>query len=201
MTGVALELTPTPDFERKREVERVRMGALIGRVAEFRRAIGQALVLSVIVQLFVLASPFYMQIAVDDVVAKGDSGLLVGLAVGFGLFTLINVAATALRSFVSLQLGNVVSFQMAVGLFHHLMRLPLPYFERRHIGGLISRFAATYPIKDLITEGLVAALVDGVMAIATLALMLVYSWVLALISLAAIVLYVTRRDRRFAPPH
>ncbi len=193
MTGVALELTPTPNFEKKREIERLRISAVIGRVAEFGRALGQALILSVIVQLFVLASPFYMQIAVDDVIAKGDSGLLVALAVGFGLFTLINVAATALRSFVSLQLGNVVSFQMAVGLFHHLMRLPLPYFERRHIGDLISRFAATYPIKDLITEGLVAALVDGVMAIATLALMLVYSWVLALVSLAAIVLYVTLR--------
>jgi len=193
MTGVALELTPTPTFERKREVERLRITTLIGRVAEFGRALGQALVLSVIVQLFVLVSPFYMQIAVDDAVGKGDSGLLVALAIGFGLFTLINVAATALRSFVSLQLGNVVSFQMVVGLFHHLMRLPLPYFERRHIGDLISRFTATQPIKDLITEGLVAVLVDGVMAIATLALMILYSWLLALISLAAIVLYVTLR--------
>ncbi|MGN6747259.1 MAG: peptidase domain-containing ABC transporter [Xanthobacteraceae bacterium] len=193
MTGVALELTPTPNFERKREVERVRMGALIGRVGELGRALGQALVLSVLVQLFVLVSPFYMQIAVDDAVGKGDSGLLVALAVGFGLFMLINVAATALRSFVSLQLGNVITFQMVVGLFHHLMRLPLPYFERRHIGDLISRFSATQPIKDLITEGLVAAPVDGVMAIATLALMVAYSWLLALVSLGAIVAYVTLR--------
>jgi ATP-binding cassette, subfamily B, bacterial CvaB/MchF/RaxB len=193
MTGVALELTPTPKFERKREVARVPMGALIGRVAEFGRAIGQALILSVIVQLFVLISPFYMQIVVDDAVSKGDSGLLVALAIGFGLFMLINVAATALRSFVSLQLGNVISFQMVVGLFHHLMRLPLPYFERRHIGDLISRFSATHPIKDLITEGLVAVLVDGFMAVATLALMAIYSWVLALISLAAIIAYVALR--------
>ena len=118
-----------------------------------------------------LVSPFYMQIAVDDAVGKGDSGLLVALAIGFGLFTLINVAATALRSFVSLQLGNVITFQMAVGLFHHLMRLPLPFFERRHIGDLISRFSATYPIKDLITEGLVAILVGlG-------ALMLITRWI------------------------
>jgi ATP-binding cassette, subfamily B, bacterial CvaB/MchF/RaxB len=193
MTGVALELTPTPKFERKREVERIRMGVLIGRVAELGRALGQALVLSVIVQLFVLVSPFYMQLAVDDAVGKGDSGLLIALAIGFGLFTLINVAATALRSFVSLQLGNVITFQMVVGLFHHLMRLPLPYFERRHIGDLISRFSATQPIKDLITEGLVAVLVDGVMAIATLALMIAYSWLLALVSLAAIIVYVTLR--------
>lgn len=134
-----------------------------------------------------------MQIAVDDAVGKGDAGLLVALAIGFGLFTLINVAATALRSLVSIKLGNVVTFQMVAGLFHHLMRLPMPYFERRHIGDLISRFAATQPIKDLITEGLVAVLVDGVMAIATLTLMVVYSWILALIALGAIVLYVALR--------
>ncbi|MBV9568446.1 MAG: peptidase domain-containing ABC transporter, partial [Hyphomicrobiales bacterium] len=186
MTGVAFELTPTATFERKREVERVAMRTLIGRVPELGRALGQAIVLSVVVQLFVLGSPFYMQSAVDDAVVRGDGGLLTALAIGFGLFMLINVGATALRSLVSLQLGNVISFQMAVALFHHLMRLPLPYFERRHIGDIISRFAATQPIRELITDGLVTVLVDGIMAIATLALIFAYSWQLALVALSAI---------------
>ncbi len=193
MTGVALELTPTPRFERKREVEQVGLASLVGRVPGFARAIGQALALSAILQLFVLASPFYMQIAVDDAVVKGDRGLLSGLAIGFGLLTLINVGAGALRSVVSLNLGNVVGFQMVTALFHHLVQLPLPFFERRHIGDLISRFGATQPIKDLITDGLVTALVDGVMAIATLALMLVYNEALACVVIMAIVLYLALR--------
>ena len=83
MTGVALELTPTPAFERKRERERVGLLAMVGRVAGLGRALGQALVLSLLLQLFVLASPFYMQIAVDDAVVKGDAGLLTALAIGF----------------------------------------------------------------------------------------------------------------------
>ncbi|MBV9521355.1 MAG: peptidase domain-containing ABC transporter [Alphaproteobacteria bacterium] len=193
MTGVAVELTPTQTFERKREVERVRMRNLIGRVGELGRALGQAVILSVIVQLFVLGSPFYMQTAVDEAVVKGDGGLLTALAIGFGLFMLINVTATALRSLVLLQLGNVVSFQMGAGLFHHLMRLPLPFFERRYIGDLISRFAATQPIRELITDGAVAVLVDGVMAVATLVLIVIYSWQLALVVLSAIILYVGLR--------
>jgi ATP-binding cassette, subfamily B, bacterial CvaB/MchF/RaxB len=193
MTGVAFELTPTGTFERKREVERISMRALVGRVPELGRALAQAIVLSSIVQLFVLGSPFYMQTAVDDAVVRGDGGLLTTLAIGFGLFMLINVGATALRSLVSLQLGNVVSFQMAVGLFHHLMRLPLPFFERRHIGDLISRFAATQPIRELITDGLISVLVDGVMAVATLALIFVYSWELALVVLSAIAFYAALR--------
>ena len=193
VTGVALELTPTQKFEQKREVSRVGIGALVGRIPELGRALTQAIVLSLIVQLFVIASPFYMQIAVDDAIVKGDDGLLVGLAIGFGLFTLINVAATGLRSLVALKLGTVITFQMVVGLFHHLMRLPLPWFERRYIGDLISRFTATQPIKDFISEGMVAVLVDGVMALATLVLIVIYSPLLALVVLVAIASYVGLR--------
>lgn len=193
MTGVALELTPTPKFEKKRDVERISIRALVGKVAELNRALAQAVVLSIIMQLFVLGSPFYMQFAVDDAVVKGDGGLLTALAVGFGLFMLINATASVLRSLVSLQLGNVISFQMVVGLFHHLIRLPLPYFERRQIGDLISRFSAAQPIKDLITEGLITAIVDGVMAIATLILIVIYSWQLAFVVSIALVFYVGLR--------
>jgi hypothetical protein len=64
------------------------------------------------------------------------------------------------------------------------MRLPLPWFERRYIGDLISRFTATQPIKDFISEGMVAVLVDGVMALVTLVLIVVYSPLLALVVLA-----------------
>jgi ATP-binding cassette, subfamily B, bacterial CvaB/MchF/RaxB len=193
MTGVALELTPTQGFERRREQERVGIFEMVGRVSGFGRALGQALALSLILQLFVLASPFYMQIAVDEAVVKGDEGLLAALAIGFALFALINVTATWLRAIVSLQLGNVLSFQMVIRLFHHMMRLPLPFFERRHIGDLISRFHSTQPIKELLTEGLVAVLVDGLMALGTLGLMFVYSGRLALVVLTAVTLYVTLR--------
>jgi ATP-binding cassette subfamily B protein RaxB len=139
-----------------------------------------------------------MQIAVDDAVTKGDRGLLSGLAIGFALLTLINVAAGTLRALVSLNLGNVVSFQMVTGLFHHLVRLPLPFFERRHIGDLISRFGATQPIKDFITEGLIMAVVDGLMAAAILVLMLVYSPLLASVAVTALVLYLVLRLSTFA---
>ena len=199
MTGVALELTPTQSFERRRERECVGILDMVGRVSGLGRALGQALVLSLILQLFVLASPFYMQIAVDEAVVKGDEGLLAALAIGFALFALINVTATWLRAVVSLQLGNVLSFQMVIRLFHHMMRLPLPFFERRHIGDLISRFHSTQPIKDLLTEGLVSVLVDGLMALGTLALMFVYSGRLALVVLTAITLYVTLRLTLFRP--
>jgi len=59
-TGIALELSPSAEFEQKSEIRRLGLGELCGRVASFWTAMGQALVLSIILQIFVLASPFYM---------------------------------------------------------------------------------------------------------------------------------------------
>jgi ATP-binding cassette, subfamily B, bacterial CvaB/MchF/RaxB len=187
-TGIALELTPTAAFEQKTEIRRLRLGELCGRVASFWTAMGQALVLSIVLQIFVLASPFYMQLAVDEGVLQSDKGLLTALAVGFALLTLIKLAADWLRARVLNVLGNVVNFQCVVNLFHHFVRLPLSWFERRHIGDIVSRFGATRPITDLVAEGLVATMVDGLMAVLTLAMMIVYGPILAAIVAGGLVL-------------
>lgn len=192
-TGIALELTPTSSFERRKETSRLSLGALWGRMRGVKRALAQALVLSAVLQLAVLAAPFYMQLAVDEAVMKGDQGLLTALALGFGLFTLIHIGADWLRSHVLLFLGSALNFQMGANLFHHLVRLPLSWFEKRHIGDLVSHFRSAEPIQRLISEGLVAALVDGVMATLTLVMILIYSPKLSGIVFAALILYALLR--------
>lgn len=192
-TGAALELTPTASFEKRKERSRLPLSSLWGRIAGMKGALLQALVLSVILQLFVIASPFYMQIAVDEAVLKGDDGLMLALAIGFALFTIIRLTAEWLRSRVLLVLGGLVSHQMGANLFHHLLRLPLEWYEKRHIGDLVSRFGSTGPIRDLITNGLVAVIVDGLMAIVTLVMICIYSAKLAAIVLVALVLYAILR--------
>jgi ATP-binding cassette subfamily B protein RaxB len=192
-TGIALELTPTGSFERKKETSRLSLTALWGRMPGIKRALAQALVLSGVLQLVVLAAPFYMQLAVDEAVMKGDGGLLTALALGFGLLTLIHIGADWLRSHVLLFLSGALNFQMGASLFHHLVRLPLAWFEKRHIGDLVSRFRSAEPIQRLVSEGLVAALVDGVMATLTLVMILIYSPKLSGIVLAALALYAILR--------
>jgi len=196
-TGIALELTPTKGFERKKEHSDIGLSSLVGRVDGMTRALLQALALSVVLQLFLLASPFYMQLAVDEAVLTGDGGLLVALAVGFGLFTAIKLIAEWMRAQVLLILGSLISHQMVVNLFHHMVRLPLDWFEKRHIGDLVSRFGSTRPIKELITDGLLAAVVDGAMAILTLVVIFLYSPALAAVVLTALVLYAAIRIASF----
>ncbi len=122
-------------------------------------------------------------------IARGDVDLLVVLALGFGLLMVAGVATNAIRSLVIVFVQNLLHFQMGGRLFHHLIRLPLSYFEKRHIGDVLSRFSSIEPIRNVIAEGMVTALIDGVMVIATLTMMFIYSPQLTMVVLVAVFLY------------
>jgi ATP-binding cassette subfamily B protein RaxB len=189
LTGVALELSPAEGFLPKDERARLPFSTFWTQLRGSTHALVQILILSIVLEAFVIASPFYLQLTVDDVIARGDADLLIVLAFGFGLLTAIKVASTAIRSWILVMVQNVLHFQIGARLFHHLVRLPLTYFEKRHIGDILSRFTSVEPIRSALAEGMITAAIDGLMAVATLAMIFVYSTQLALVVLAAFVLY------------
>ncbi len=188
-TGVALELRPTAGFEPANQRQRLLLRQLWGSMRGWKRSAAQTLALTTVLQAYALASPYYMQLALDSVVPALDSNLLAVLALGFGLFTVFNAGATLLRGFVLLSVGTTMGYALATNLARRLFRLPVEWFERRHVGDVLSRFQSVQPIQDALTQGLVGSLVDGLLAVLTFALMLWYSVGLALIALGAFLLY------------
>jgi len=193
LTGVALELSPSEGFRPKDERAPLPFSTFCTQLRGNKHALIQILILSAVLEIFVIASPFYLQLTVDEVIARGDADLLIVLALGFGLLAAIKVGSTAIRSLVILVVQNVLHFQIGASLFHHLIRLPIAYFEKRHIGDILSRFTSIEPIRSALAEGMIAATIDGLMALATLAMIFVYSARLALVVLAAFVLYAVIR--------
>ena len=192
-TGVALELRPADNFEPADKRERLRLSQLWRRMSGLKRALVQTLVLSLVLQAFVLALPYYMQVAIDQALPALDLDLLAVLALGFGLFTLINAGATLLRSFVLLSAGTSLSFGIAANIARKLFRLPVSWFERRQVGDVLSRFQSITPIQQALTQGAVASVVDGALAILTLGVMFFYSAKLALVAIVAFAIYLIVR--------
>ncbi|HEX9931280.1 MAG TPA: peptidase domain-containing ABC transporter [Allosphingosinicella sp.] len=192
-TGVALELRPSRNFTPEAERRQLRLGQLWSGAVGLKRSIGQAAILSLVLQAHVLASPYLLQLAVDEALPALDVHLMTVLAVGFGLFALVNAVAALLRSFVLLSSGTALSFGIASNIARRLMRLPVDWFEKRSVGDILSRFQSVIPIQRLLTESAAAALIDGVLAILTFALMLAYSPLLTLIPLTSLALYAAFR--------
>ncbi|WP_084606629.1 peptidase domain-containing ABC transporter [Rhizobium sullae] len=197
-TGVALELRPNETFEKKTERTVLGWSQLWTRINGLGSSFLQVVVLSVVLQVYVLALPYFLQIGIDNALPALDHDLLSVLALGFGLFTLFNASASFLRSFVILAAGSALGFGIASNIARKLFRLPLDWFQKREVGDILSRFQSVEPIQKMLSEGVAGTLVDGLLALTTLAIMFFYSAKLALVALTAFVLYLVVRLLSFS---
>ena len=187
-TGIALELSPTAEFSPQEARLKPHLSLLWSRLVGLKRAIFQTLTLSIILQIIVITAPFYLQLVVDGALAQKDYGLLKALALGFGGLMILRAISEAVRSWAILIYGNQMSLQMVGNVFRHLIRLPTSYFEKRHVGDIISRMGSTIPIQEALTQTIVSVLIDGVMAILMLVILYIYSPLLGTIVLISVVL-------------
>jgi ATP-binding cassette subfamily B protein RaxB len=192
-TGVALELTPTANFKPIDARVTVHLSDLWGRLINFRSAFTQLLLLSILLQMTALALPFFMQLTIDEAIGQSDGNLVILLLAGFGLVYAVNILIKALRSWVVLTLGQMISFQLGGNIIRHMLHLPTRYFESRHVGDLMSRLQSVGPIQSILTQGIVNALIDAMLAITTLVVMALISMPLMIVTVATTVLYILFR--------
>lgn len=192
-TGVALELWPDKGFEKQETPPRIRLRSMLGQVTGLYRSFGQILILSGALEIFALISPFFMQLVLDKVLLSSDEHLLTQLAIGFLILLVMQQAVTGVRDWVTMHMGTLLNVQWRANMFGHLMRLPTQYFEKRHLGDIVSRFGAVDTIQSTLTSAFLTAVLDGIMTIATLLMMLFYSVKLTLIAVAAMMLYALGR--------
>ncbi|HUG26584.1 peptidase domain-containing ABC transporter [Piscinibacter sp.] len=188
-TGVALELTPGSSFRAGEARQRYTLLSLMGRVVGLRHGLTQLLVLAGALQVFALVAPFFLQWIVDEALVAADRDLVTVLALGFLLLAALQAAIGAVRSWVTTVLATHLNFQWLGNAFAHLMKLPIDYFEKRHLGDILSRFGSIQSIQHSLTTQFVEGIVDGVLVLAALAVMLTYSARLAGVAVVSVALY------------
>ncbi|MGN2254583.1 peptidase domain-containing ABC transporter [Frateuria sp. GZRe12] len=202
-TGVALELSPSPEFKPVSARRHVTLRALTGKFHGIVPALLQVLALAVVLELFSLVSPFFMQWVIDQVLVSADRDLLTLLGIGFLGVTVLQAAFTAARSWTLTWLGATVSVQWQANLVRHLLKLPLDWFQKRHVGDVVSRLGSAQTIQKTLTTQFIGSLLDGVMAITTLVVMGFYSvpltlWVAGVFTLYGLLRWVFFRPFRRA---
>ena len=102
---------------------------------------------------------------------------------------LLQVGVGALRSWAVLILSASLNLQWLTQVFGHLLRLPLAWFEKRHLGDIWSRFSSVQQIQRTLSTRFAEALLDGLMVLLTLLMMAIYSPRLSAVALAAVAGY------------
>lgn len=185
-SGVALELWPDAGFAPVRRAPTLDWRRLIGPLPGLLSSLGRIGALALALELVVLAAPLFMQGVIDNVLVSRDLDLLAVLAIGFLTLLGFQVLATALRAWSVTTFAQTLGFAWQGRLFRHLLRLPIGFFSSRSLGEVLSRFDSLQTIQRTLSNNLIEALMDGMMALLILGLMLLFSPTLALISLLAL---------------
>ncbi len=193
VTGVVVRLRPGDDFVARDSGPRLKLGHLWQNAQGVAGGVGLVVILSLVLQATLIVAPLQVQWAIDQGVIGGDAELLGLLAMGFALVLLVRLATQLARGWLITRLTHLLAFEFARRLLDHVLRLPLEWFEKQQLGDITSRFGSLTPVRNALTQGLVTVVVDGVMALATVAMMFTYSATLALAVLAACTIYLIGR--------
>jgi ATP-binding cassette, subfamily B, bacterial CvaB/MchF/RaxB len=198
-TGVAMELSPTQGFARTDEREKMSAWHLMGALRGLKGTLLQVALLSLVLEAFALAAPFFLQIAVDRVVVSRDRDLLSVLGIGFVLLALMMVSVMVVRAWLGVYLSTHVNLRLMDSLFNQLLKLPMAWFEKRHIGDIVSRFHSVDTVQRTLSVTFIETILDGLMVLLTLVVMAWYSLLLTGVVVVAVVLYGLVRWSLFGP--
>jgi ATP-binding cassette subfamily B protein RaxB len=188
-TGIALEMTKGPTFQRKRPDPPVSLRTLAGSVHGLGKALTTIFGLALALEIFALLTPQFLQMVVDQVLADGDHDLLTFLGLSFLLLLFLQVVVSAVRTWTVVWLNANLTLGWTGNVFQHLLRLPQSYFLKRHMGDVVSRFGAVDAIQRTLTTQFIGVILDGIMAIFTLGVMALYSVTLTAITVLAMAIY------------
>jgi len=188
-TGIALELTPTHDFVQRDERHKVRLSALIGHTVGLKMAMARIFCFALALEVMALLSPLINQIVIDEVLVALDDSLLVLIVIAMLLMSATQTLIGLAQQWATLTMAVNFNMQWTANVFHHLLRLPIDWFEKRDIGNISAKFNAVDSIQHTLTTSILEALLDVLLVIGTLSMMLLYSTSLSIVALGAALVY------------
>ena len=143
----------------------------------------EVLLASLVLSLFGLASPIFMQTIVDQVLVHHDEDLLNLMLVGMVVIALFQMGTSTLRVYLIGYVSARLSIAMLSRFYRHLLALSMRFFALRRTGDLTTRFRENATIQRLLTDTTVSAVLDFVMLFVYLGLMFYYNAELTLVML------------------
>jgi ATP-binding cassette subfamily B protein len=187
-TGDAAVPTPT---ERLADApkQRIDVGWLRPVVRPLRRTFGYAILLGLFASAVLMAIPILTGVVFDKVLSTRDYGLLHVVTLGMLGALLAGKGALVLQRLILARLAMRIDGEALEILTQRLLGLPLDYFQRRTSVDIERRLSGVRLIRQILIKDGVVAISAVTQIVAVVALMFVYSWVLALAFLAGLPIY------------
>ncbi len=163
---------------------KVRLLDLLRQTDGIGSAMWQTTALALPVQVCALLAPLYLKIVIDRVLPNKDTDLLFVAAIGFATIAAFQVITSVFRTLLMHGLSTQLSYRLNAALFGHALKLPLEFFQKRHLGDILNRFGSLEHVKAFLTGNFIVLVIDTVMSIILIWFLFYYSAQLAFIVVA-----------------
>jgi ATP-binding cassette subfamily B protein len=165
-------------------VSRQTMLRVLGFARPHKRVIAVFLVLVVFDAALVVVNPLLIQHLLDDGILKGNVGLVVWLAAGMAVASVLDAVFTVGTGYLSSRIGEGLIFDLRTRVFAHIQRMGLAFFTRTQTGALVSRLNNdVIGAQSAFTSTLSSTVSNVISVLVVGATMLVLSWQVTLVCL------------------
>ena len=204
-------LSPRPQLMKREEFEAIWDGRLVlmagraglvnlarrfdvtwflGAIHKYRYLLSEVLVASFFLQLFGLVSPLFFQVVIDKVLVNRTLSTLDVLVIGLIAISIFEAILSILRTYLFSHTTNRIDVELGARLFHHLLALPIAYFQARRVGDSVARVRELENIRNFLTSSALTLVLDLLFCFVFVAVMFIYSPLLAMIVLGAFPFYI-----------
>jgi subfamily B ATP-binding cassette protein HlyB/CyaB len=166
------------------------IGWFMGAIHKYRRLLGEVLVASFFLQLFGLISPLFFQVVIDKVLVHRSLSTLDVLVIGLLAIAAFETVVGILRTYLFSHTTNRIDVELGARLFHHLLALPMAYFQARRVGDSVARVRELENIRTFLTSSALTLVIDLFFTFVFLAVMFFYAPMLTWIVIGSLPVYV-----------
>src|SRR6266849_1152064 len=162
----------------------------LGAIHKYRHLLSEVLLGSLFLQLLGLVSPLFFQVVIDKVLVHRASTTLDVLIIGLVAISIFETVLGILRTYLFAHTTNRIDVELGARLFHHLLALPMAYFQARRVGDSVARVRELENIRNFLTSSALTLVIDLFFTVVFLAVMFIYSPFLTWIVLGAFPFYI-----------
>lgn len=184
-TNVVVIMSPGGAFQ-KREPGVSAVKRLGGWLWKQKHIVGQSLIGAALGTILSLSSAAYVQKIVDNVILDGNRALLNLLGVAMLSILALRLVLSVLQQLLLARAAQQIDAGLIMGYYRHLLYLPQSFFDTMRVGDINSRIGDAMQIRSFINGSFASLILNPLILIFALGSLFVYSWKLALLSLALI---------------
>ncbi|CCP06685.1 putative microcin-H47 secretion/processing ATP-binding protein mchF [Erwinia amylovora MR1] len=188
-TGIALEVWPQTEFKKEKVSQSVTITDMFRGVAGLGGVLFKIILLSLFIEILALSIPLSSQFIIDVTLRSSDLDMLNFIVIGVVFLLILRAILSVVRAWTLMAIRYSLGIQWSAGFFNRLLRLPVAFFEKRHVGDITSRLSSLNEVQEAFTAEMLTSLLDVLILLTLIALMFSYSPLLAGISLLIAFVY------------